>query len=315
MGPDAAALLPDTAGVLAVVPDVAAILAAACLAWLLYRIEKRHAALNRRIRRYAIPGDERRRKSFPKIPGRLRLDRWSPGWLQDRHGTRVATVVLLTVGAAVWFFTGQWWLAPPVAAVAAAMVVRYRKAVRRRAIRRQFLANFPEAVDGLTRSVVAGISVETALGEMGQYFPEVIRDRFSEMTDQLELGVPFATVMKKLTADMKDMDIPELEFFCTVLVINRQTGGRVSEVLTRLSRSLRERSNASRELEILTSEPRASANVVALIPLGLIGAQAVVNPAGIHFLLNDPTGRMVLAYAIASIVLGLAIIRRMTRFG
>lgn len=291
--------------------DAAVFFAILCLAGLLYRVEKRNAALNRRIRRHADAKHGSLRKILSSLAGHFWLYHRTPAWLRDRSSKWVAVGVFLAAAAAIWLFTHEWWLVPPGAAVVAGAVVYYRGIIRKRAIRKQFLTDFPEAVDGLARLVVVGVSVEVALGEMGQYFSEPVRGRFEEMKDQLELGVPFGTVMRKLSADI---DIPELEFFCTVLVINRETGGHISDVLAQLSRGIRARSNASRELEILTAEPRTSAKVVAVIPLALIGIQAAVNPAGFHFLFNDPDGRMVLAYAVVSIVLGLAIVRRMTRF-
>ena len=291
--------------------DAIAFFVALCLVGLLYRVEKRNAALNRRIRRHAGAGYGSPRRVLSSLTDQLRLPHRTPDWLRDRGSKWVAAGVFLVAAAAIWLFTHEWWLIPPGASLAAGTTVYYRSVMRKRAIRKQFLADFPNAVDGLTRLVVVGVSVEAALGEMGQYFSEPVRGRFEEVGDQLELGVPFDTVMRKLSADL---DIPELEFFCTVLIINRETGGHISDVLARLSRGIRMRSNAGRQLEILTSEPRASAKVVALIPLALIGVQAVVNPAGFQFLLNDPDGRMVLTYAVVSILLGLVIVRRMTRF-
>lgn len=294
-------------------PDtVALLLAALALAWFFYRSEKRNAALNRRIRNYGVASGEKSPQSrLLRMFGRLSGLRQTRDWLRDRASRRIAAGVFFAAGGAAWVFTREWWPVLPAAAGSAVAVSYYRGIVKKRAIRESFLNDLPDAVDAMARLVHAGISVEMALGEMGKYFSEPIRSRFLEVQSQLELGVPFGAVMRKLATDIP---VPELEFFCTVLAINREIGGRISDILTRLSHSLRDRLNARRGLEVLTSEPRTSAKIVAFIAVAIIAMQMVLNPDNFHFLLYDPTGRTVLAYAAASIVLGLLIIRRMTRF-
>ena len=289
---------------------VAVLLAILSLTGLLWKVEARNAVLNRRIRRYAGKFGSRKKPALQGVRRWLRLVR-APHWIRDRRTAWITLGMFLGAGLVAGVSTRQWWLALAVGAGAAGGTIYLRNALYKRAVRRQFLAEFPEAVDSLTRLVAVGVSVDAALGEMGRYFSEPVRSQFETMKNQLELGVPFASVMRKLAAGI---DIPELEFFCTVLIINRDVGGRISDVLMRLSQGLRERSNASRELEILTAEPRTTAKVVALIPLGLVGVLAMFNPASFQFLVSDPVGRLVLVYVLASILLGLAIIWRMTRF-
>ncbi len=292
-------------------PEVAALIILPGLAWLLYRLRQRDAALEKRVQHYRTDNHHRHAGYIERMVARLQSWERVPGWLSTHSNWRIAAVVFVAVGAIVWFFSRQIWLAPAAAVLAAVAVAWYREAARRKALRIQFLAAFPDAVESLTRSVVAGIPVNTALGDMGQYFPAEMQDRFSKMSDQLELGVPFPSVMEKLSAGT---NLPEFEFFCTVLIMNRQTGGRISEVLLRLSGNLREQANARRELLTASAEPRTTAKVVALIPVALIGVQAAVAPDVFQFLLNDPTGRIVLGYAVGSVMFGLWLISRMTRF-
>lgn len=290
--------------------DAAVLFAILFLVGFLFLVEKRNAMLNRRIRHYTNTRQEPRQSPLSRLVGHLHSYQRTPDWLRDRRSGWIAAGTFLATAAAVWSLTHEWWLALPIASVAASAAAYYHNAMRKRAIKKQFLNDFPKAVDDLARLVSVGVPVESALGEMGQHFPEPIRGGFEKAKNQLELGVPFGTVMRKLSADI---DIPELGFFCTVLTTNREIGGSISDVLTELSRGIRERAAASRELVTLTAEARASAKVVALIPIALVGVQAVINPDGFHFLFNDPSGRTVLAYAAVSIALGLAIVKRMTR--
>jgi tight adherence protein B len=177
-------------------------------------------------------------------------------------------------------------------------------------LRARFAERFPEAVDSLTRAVRSGVPVDRALASLGDIFDGVMADRFRRLVRQLELGVPFRDALRNFS---RSLDLPDVDYFCSVLALNRESGSPLSPMLITLGRTLRERQAVDRKLRGLTSESRAAATVLSFLPLIIIGLQAFLNPGQFAFLLGDPTGRLVLGYSTISIVAGLLIIRRMSR--
>jgi tight adherence protein B len=224
--------------------------------------------------------------------------------------TQVASAgVLLSLGVAFMFNLPGWFLLLQLAVtcpVAWYLVRRHR--IRR--LRMRFAERFPEAVDGLTRAVEAGVPVERALASLGEIFEGEMADRFRRLVQHLELGTPFRDALKNFSASL---NLPDVDFFCAVLALNRESGSQLRPMLMTLSRTLRERRSVNRKLRSLTSETRAAARVLSLLPLFIIGLQAFLNPEQMQFLLQDPTGRVVLGYCALSMAVGLLIIRRMSR--
>lgn len=248
-----------------------------------------------------------RRRALLKRLVQQPVTRWR--WPQQHE-------LLLLAAFAAGVFLGAWmglaWWLTPVLGLAGSIGVRkvWQQRQKKRA-RELFAADFPEAVDALTRAVQAGVPVERALATLTELFPGELGERFAHLSSQLELGVPLRDALQTLSAGL---DLPDVDFFCAALALNRDSGGQLSGMLQSLSRTLRERRGAQRKLLALTAESRAAARIVGTMPLVIIGLQALTNPAQLQFLWRDDSGRMVAAYALVSIVSGLLVIRRMSRF-
>lgn len=150
--------------------------------------------------------------------------------------------------------------------------------------RRAFLSRFPEAVDNFTRSIQAGIPVDRALKILGEAYDDEFGRRVLKLCREMKVGLPF-----------------------------RETGSALSPMLASLSMMLRERRAIDRKLKALTSESRASARVLCLLPVFILGLQAFLNPSQLLFLVNDPAGRIVAGCALACMLAGFIIIQRMSR--
>ena len=280
-----------------------------CFAWLGYRKAQHSVAMKTRLALYTSASSGPRPKPVRMLAARLDVASLLPDWI-DYKKDRLMILAFLVSGIIVGsFLFGTLWGGVPTGLAAGALIARILSTKRKQRLRQQFLENFPAAVDSLARLVTAGQPIETALVDMGRYFPAPICDQFSAIGRKLELGIPFKKVLRDLSGFL---DIAEFEYFCTVLIVNRDTGGRISEIMEHLSKSLREKSNSARQLTIMTSEPRSAARIVAMIPIGVLGLQWVSNPDRFYFLLGDPMGKLLLAYAVLSIATGLLIIRRMS---
>ena len=198
-------------------------------------------------------------------------------------------LLLVMVGAASWIIVRRW---------------RLDRA------RRAFLSRFPEAVDNFTRSIQAGIPVDRALKILGEAYDDELGRRVLKLCREMKVGLPFREALGNFADELDD---PDVDFFCEVLALNRETGSALSPMLASLSMMLRERRAIDRKLKALTSESRASARVLCLLPVFILGLQAFLNPSQLLFLVNDPAGRIVAGCALACMLAGFIIIQRMSR--
>ncbi|WP_218673555.1 type II secretion system F family protein [Pseudomonas sp. ABC1] len=174
----------------------------------------------------------------------------------------------------------------------------------------QLKQSLPEAIDAITRTARAGVPVSNAFALVAENLPGPIAVEFALIDNWLRLGVPMRQVMQD---SAKRIPLNEYRFFAVILIINQEAGGRLGETLDRLASTLRERQELQLKIQAKTSEARASAKIVAaLVPLAL-GYMYINSPRDFHFLLNDPTGNVVLFYAFGSVTLGLIITHLMVR--
>ena len=218
-----------------------------------------------------------------------------------------AVVALIFVG---YFFNVPFMLELIVIAIATPIVWIVVRKIRISKLKKTFMARFPEAVDNFARSIKAGIPLEKALAVIGDTYDDALGARFRLLVQQMNLGLSFRQSLKNFTADLNNADV---DFFCAVLALSRETGSPLSPMLAAFTGMLRERRAVERKLLTLTAESRASARVLCLIPLFIIGLQIFLNPSQISFLINDEVGRMVTGYCCLSMVVGFIVIQRMSR--
>lgn len=217
------------------------------------------------------------------------------------------------VGVLVAVFTGlSLPLSFLVVACSVAALWFVVRTVRLRRLRKHFADRFPDAVDHLTRAVQAGVPMEKALAAVGENFEGEIGRRFSLLVQQLELGVTFRTALETFAGNLK---MPDVDFFCSVLALNRETGSRITPMLISLSRTLRERRAVARKLLVLTSETRSAAKLLSILPFFVLGLQFLLNPKNFQFFVNDETGKTILFVCLACMMIGIFIINRMSNMG
>ncbi|ASP38838.1 hypothetical protein CHH28_09160 [Bacterioplanes sanyensis] len=164
----------------------------------------------------------------------------------------------------------------------------------------------PQALEQLSRATAAGLGLQQALSQIGEELPAPLADEFGWLLQRLRIGDPIEQVLEQAG---ERLPLRSYRFFCLALLLNIETGGRLSQVLASQSQQLKARQRAQQKLQTLTSEPRMAANVVALIPLLMFVALFWLSPSHVAFLLHDSSGQSMLGYAVASVLLGLAVIR------
>ncbi len=176
---------------------------------------------------------------------------------------------------------------------------------------KKFVKNFANAIDVLVRGVKSGLPINECLRIIAHEAPEPVRGEFRRLVDALSVGVGFDDALQKFYARMP---LPEVGFFCTVLLIQRQTGGNLAEALGNLSAILRGRAKMREKITALSSEARASAIIIGCLPFAVGGMIYLMSPEFLMPLFTDPQGKMMLAGALIWMSLGVLMMRQMTKF-
>ncbi len=167
-----------------------------------------------------------------------------------------------------------------------------------------------QAVELISRASKAGNSIPVAIQRVAEEAPEPVAEEFRYISNRLHIGVPMETVLDE---SMQRMPVVSYAFFCVALLINQERGGRIAEVMAELSQTLRAQRALQQKVRTLTSEPRSSAIILAVIPLVMFAILGMVSPTHITFLLQTETGNKMLLYIVCSVLIGFYILNRLTR--
>jgi len=194
----------------------------------------------------------------------------------------------------------------PAAIGAACLPVMFigRKSARRQ---RQIVGQLPEALDFLSRILRAGHSLSTGIQMMGDELPNPIGAEFRKCHDRHSLGQSLEESLREAAGRVNSSDFA---FFVTAVLIQRQTGGDLAEVLKNISTMIRARMRLQDHVKAITAEGRLTGNVLVAFPIVLFAISYVLNPSYAGVLLRTQTGKLMLCAAGALQVIGLVLIRR-----
>jgi tight adherence protein B len=178
--------------------------------------------------------------------------------------------------------------------------------------RRRFLEVFPDALDLITRAARAGLPVLEAIDLSTREIAPPVGTEFRRMLDEMRIGVEIAHALQQ-TADR--IRVPEFRFFAVCLVLQRRTGGGLADTLTNLSTLIRQRRAMRLKVRALAAEAKASAVVLAMLPLFAGIGFFLMNSKMMLSLFIDPRGRFMLGVAVFSLFLGIVTMITMIRKG
>lgn len=173
------------------------------------------------------------------------------------------------------------------------------------------LANFakqlPEALELISRALRAGHSLASGFNLVAEEMPEPISREFSRAYEAQNLGKPLDTALEEMTDRVPNLD---LRFFATAVILQRQTGGDLAEILDKIGYIIRERFKIWGQVQALTGEGRLSGIVLLALPPALFVAMWRLNPDYCMQLFTDPMGHQMLAVAVILQVVGALVIRK-----
>ncbi len=177
---------------------------------------------------------------------------------------------------------------------------------------RKLSEQLPEAVDMMARSLRAGHALTSSFQLVASEMPEPISVEFARAYEQQRLGMSLERAVREMAARAPKNG--DLKIFAVSTVIQKETGGNLSEILDGLAKTVRERYRFFGKLRALTAEARASAWAVSLTPLGIGLFLAATQPAYMRKLVDDPLGQTILAAGIVAWATGAVWFQRLTKF-
>lgn len=168
-------------------------------------------------------------------------------------------------------------------------------------VQQKFLALFPDGVDLIVRAVRAGLPVTAALDAVGKEVPDPAGRQFRLLVADMKIGMTFEEAMRRAS---DRVNLLEFSFFTASLILQRETGGNLSETLETLGSVLRKRQEMVQKTKTLTAEARMSVYVMIALPFFVAGALMVVSPSYLTVYATDPRGSYILGSALGSLLLG-----------
>jgi tight adherence protein B len=181
--------------------------------------------------------------------------------------------------------------------------------VRRKARKRmaEMEEQLPEALDFLARSMRAGHAFTISLEMLGEELPDPLGQEFRALFNEQNLGAPIDIALRNFALRVPLLDA---RFFCSAVLLQRQTGGNLSEILARLSYLIRERFRLRGQVKAASSHGRMTAGVLSALPIITVLGLMMVAPGYLNGMAADPDGRLMIAGAVVGQILGHFSIKR-----
>jgi tight adherence protein B len=224
----------------------------------------------------------------------------------------VMALVLFSGMAGVLAFLATWMVSPSyllrivVGLLAGSFPFLHVLSKRKKRMKR-FLQLLPDTLDLMSRGLSAGHAFTEALHMVGTEMPEPIAGEFRKTYDEQNLGLSLKLALDNMVHRMPLLD---LRMCVTAILIQRETGGNLSELLEKVAHTIRERFRIQEDLKTLTLSSRWSAWLLCALPVGLAVYMSAMNPDYMEVMWRDPRGHRLLAVAAIMQVLGMLMVKK-----
>jgi tight adherence protein B len=221
----------------------------------------------------------------------------------------LCAIISAVAGLAAFIWSGKGPVAW--AAMLVGFLVPYSYASYRRNKRfEKFEELFPEAIDTLARAVRAGHAFTTAIEMIASEVAEPVCGEFRKLYEEQKFGMPVRDALINLTERVPLVDV---KFFVTAVMLQRETGGNLAEILDNLSYVIRERFKIQRQVRVYTAQGRLTMALLMGMPPVIVTVMLLVEPAFIRPLFSDPIGHTLLVAGITLQTIGYFVIRKIIK--
>jgi tight adherence protein B len=183
------------------------------------------------------------------------------------------------------------------------LALRYQRAGRLK----EFNRYLPDSIDLMSRALRAGHSLTAAVEIVADESPEPVCSEFREVYQQQNFGLPAREALVQLA---RRIPLPELNFVVTAILLQKETGGNLVEVLERTTAVIRERLRIQGEVRIYTAQGRLTGWILSILPVAMFFLLSLANRAYTRVLVEDPTGRKLVYAGFGLMVIGGLAIRK-----
>lgn len=232
------------------------------------------------------------------------------GEIKTRAGNFLAicAVSALIVAALVFRFASPMlgWVGLVIGFFLPYMYASYRRTKRFE----EFESLFPEAIDTLARAVRAGHAFTTAIEMIANEVSEPVAGEFRKLYEEQKFGLPVRDALMNLADRVPLVDV---KFFVTAVMLQRETGGNLAEILDNLSYVIRERFKIQRQVRVFTAQGRLTMLLLMGMPPLIVVVMLLTNPTFIRPLFKDPIGHALVVVGITLQTIGYFVIRKIIR--
>lgn len=186
------------------------------------------------------------------------------------------------------------------------LVVRRKRNKRIASLEQQL----PEAADLVARAMLAGHSFASALGMVGDEMPQPLGGEFKIAFDEINFGVSMNDALQNMVGRVP---LDDLRYFVIAVLIQREAGGNLAEILGNISGIIRERLKLLGKVRVLSAEGRLSAWILSLMPFVLAGVISLISPGLMRIFWTDPTGMKMAGVALVFMLFGILWSRKIVR--
>ncbi|SDY03491.1 type II secretion system F family protein [Nitrosomonas sp. Nm33] len=168
----------------------------------------------------------------------------------------------------------------------------------------------PEIIDLMSRTLKAGHAFPGALQIAGTEGPEPAASEFLHVFDEINFGVPAQNALMSLATRIP---ITDLRYFVIAVLIQRESGGNLTELLEKISGLIRERLTLHAKVRVLSAEGRLSAWILSSLPFAMALLLSIINPDFISVLWKDPMGLVIIAITLGMMIMGIFVMSRIIK--
>lgn len=250
-------------------------------------------------------------RNIPTISSlQIRLERAGIKMPADIYVTMCAGICLI-IGGGIFFLKNSPGLAVFAGIICGFAIPHIIVGFKGKSRGKKFLKLFPDAIDFIVRGLRSGLPIVESFNVIGNEMEEPLKDAFLNIGEQVRLGMPLEKALQEIS---NKLGLAEFNFFVTTIILQRETGGNLSEILNNLGDVLRKRFMMRMKIKAMAAEAKASAMIVGSLPFVVLSALMVISPDYLRPLFDDPRGKIALAGAAFSLLLGIGIMFKMATF-
>lgn len=239
---------------------------------------------------------------------RFRLQQANVHW-SLRTYLVLATSTAMTLGLAAYLSTRVMLLSILFAVLGLLLPDLFVRRRNQKRMRR-FEEQFPQAIDLLARAIRAGHPLAAGIRMVAEEAPEPVAGEFRQAFEEQRFGLPFEDALLGLSERNALVDV---RIFVTAVLIQREVGGNLAEILDKISETVRARFTIQRQVRVSTAQGRMTGYVLALLPIGAAAGFYIVVPEHVMMLFNESAGKFMLTTAVILQLVGYAWIRKIVK--